>query len=170
VVLLNDDAILRTPRGLRMLAKAIYAPETAGRFGMLCPSFDFVGTPNLVHRANSSEKIREEQTMLVFACVYIPRSTIDAVGTLDERFCVNAGGPGPRGYGLEDDDYSWRVRQAGLKLGVCDGVLVDHTTLKSTFRNDSEHPWDVQAHQKLFEQKWGVNPRRESQVQGATWI
>jgi GT2 family glycosyltransferase len=151
VVLLNDDALLQTPAGfLNLRIQAQQYPE----FGAICPSFTpgSVGTPNLVWRGRPS--LAEEKVMLVFACVYIPRSTIDKVGLLDERFAVNAGGPGSRGYGLEDDDYSLRIRQAHMKLGVYDGVLVDHvpesTGLQSTFRHDPEHPHDVRAHEELF--------------------
>jgi len=151
VVLLNDDCLLRTPLGFASIRHQFqHHPE----FGAICPSFTHgsVGTLNLVNRGRPS--LAEEKIMLVFACVYIPRSTIDKVGLLDERFAVNAGGPGPRGYGLEDDDYSLRIRQAHMKLGVYDPVLCDHlpesTRLKSTFRHDPEHPHDVRAHEELF--------------------
>jgi len=151
VVLLNDDALLRTPIGFSILRHQF---KHHLEYGAICPSFTHgsVGTLNLVNRGRPS--LAEEAVMLVFACVYIPRSTIDRVGLLDERFAVNAGGPGARGYGLEDDDYSLRIREAGLKLGVYDGVLVDHlpdsTGLKSTFRHDPAHPHDVRAHEQLF--------------------
>jgi len=79
---------------------------------------------------------------------------------MDERFGVNAGGPGVRGYGCCDDDYSWRVRRAGLKLGVSDSCFVDHTTLHSTFGHRDSAPGapktaDVRLHEKLFREKWG---------------
>jgi GT2 family glycosyltransferase len=158
VVLLNDDAILKTPRGLSILATQAHAhPE----YGAICPGFDWCGTPNLVNQGRA--ELTEEKTMLVFACVFIPRATIDRVGFLDERFGVNAGGPGRRGYGCDDDDYSKRIRDAGLKLGVYDPVMVhhtkEHTGLRSTFRDDPEHSWDVKAHEELFRQKHGVHPR-----------
>ena len=158
VVLLNDDALLKTYLGFNSLSDAC----NLFGYGAMCPGFTHgsVGTINLVNRGG--DEIREEKVMLVFACVYIPRSTIDRVGLLDERFSVNAGGPGARGYGLEDDDYSLRIRQAGLKLAVYDGVLVDHlpesTGLKSTFRHDPDHPHDVRAHEELFMEKHGHWP------------
>ena len=155
VVLLNDDALLKTPIGFSLLREQIARnPE----YGAVCPGFDVGGCrhTNLVNQRRPS--IAREPIMLIFACCYIPRSTINLVGLLDERFGLNAGGPGPRGYGLEDDDYSLRIRQTGLKLGVYDGVLVDHTTLRSTFRHDPEHPADVQAHERLFQQIHGHWP------------
>lgn len=155
VVLLNDDCLLKTPKGFALLHDQIAAhPE----YGALCPGFDLGGCRhhNLVGRKRP--EIAPEPIMLIFACCYIPRSTIARVGLLDERFCVNAGGPGKRGYGLEDDDYSLRIREAGLKLGVYDGCAVDHTTLRSTFRHDPEHPVDVRAHEELFKQIHGHWP------------
>jgi|ERR1700735_315661 len=163
VVICNDDALLRTSKGFSILRDQIARTQLFNYpYGAICPSFTHgsVGTLNLVNRGRSG--LAEEHTMLVFACVYIPRSTIDRVGLLDERFGVNAGGPGARGYGLEDDDYSLRIRQSGLKLGVYDGVLVDHlpesTGLKSTFRHDPEHPHDVTIHERLFAEKHGHWP------------
>lgn len=152
VVLMNDDALLRTARGFAKLQACCHISQT--HWGAMCPGFTpgSVGTPNLVWRGRAQPV--EEKVMLVFACVYIPRTTIDRVGLLDERFGINAGGEGKRGYGLEDDDYSLRIRNAGMRLGVFDGVLVDHlpqsTGLKSTFRHDPEHPHDVRAHEDLF--------------------
>ena len=155
VVLLNDDALLKTPLGFSHLRQqSIEHPE----FGAICPGFDIGGCRhmNLVNQRRPS--IAVEPMMLIFACCYIPRTTIDRVGLLDERFGINAGGPGPRGYGLEDDDYSLRIRQAGLKLGVYDWVFVDHTTLRSTFRCDPEHKADVRLHEDLFKRIHGHWP------------
>lgn len=155
VICMNDDALLETPHGLTILSECAAAhPE----YGIIAASVDSCGTLGQIHSKIKSG-LREESPMLAFICVYIPRSTIDRIGLLDERFCVNAGGPGARGYGLEDDDYCWRIRQAGLKLGVLNDVFVSHTKLPSTFRHDPEHPADVKIHERLFQEKWGVHPR-----------
>lgn len=162
VVLLNDDALLRTPIGFSLLRQQFALRHVVAgletEFGAICPGFDIGGCrhTNLVNQRRPH--IAVEPTMLIFACCYIPRTTIDLVGLLDERFGVNAGGLGPRGYGLEDDDYSLRIRQAGLKLGIYDGVLVDHTTLRSTFRCDPEHKADVRLHEDLFKRIHGHWP------------
>lgn len=156
VVILGDDGLLETYGGIALLSVSADAHTD---YGVIAASVDLCGTQNQIHSAIQSG-LRPEKTMLAFICVYIPRSTIDRVGLLDERFCVNAGGPGARGYGLEDDDYCWRVREAGLRLGVHNDVVVNHTTLPSTFRSDPEHPHNVFAHEAVFEQKWGRHPRK----------
>lgn len=146
VVLLNDDALLMTPRGLTRM----------GHFAELDRSIGLVGCVTR-HAGNPRQwpqqglGIRLEPRMVCFVCVYIPRHTIDLVGELDERFT---------GYGYEDDDYCVRVRQAGLKIAICDGCYVDHGSLTSTFRPDG--PWSqcktdelLQRNCALFVQKWG---------------
>ena len=154
VILLNDDALLETSGGFRALQAQHYAhPE----FGLIAAATDVTGAIGQFKRPGSA--LRECRPMVTFSCVFIPRSTIQRVGLLDERFGVNAGGVGPRGYGCEDDDYCWRVRQAGLKLGVYDGCFVNHSTLPSTFRADKAHPVDLQSHERLFAEKHGIGPR-----------
>jgi GT2 family glycosyltransferase len=156
VVIMNDDALLETPQGLTELAlDASQHPE----YGVIAASVDSCGTPNQNH-CSAKNGLREERVMLAFICVYIPRHVLTVIGLLDEAFAVNAGGAGPRGYGCEDDDFCWRARAAGYKLGVENDVFVSHTKLPSTFRADPEHPADVKIHERLFEQKWGRHPRR----------
>ena len=61
---------------------------------------------------------------LAFVCVFIPRSMLDLVGLLDERFT---------GYGGDDVDYCHRVRAAGLKLGITGRATVVHGDGRSSF-------------------------------------
>lgn len=169
VVLMNDDGLLRTPYGLTKLSDA-----TVGQYrqhfgyGIVAASVDNCGSRGQIHRGERGLEIerlpdglREEHVMLAFICVFIPRHVIDRVGLLDERFGIGAAGDGTRGYGCEDDDYCLRVKDAGLKLGVHNDVLVHHTMantgLKSTFR-DGERKHDVRAHERLFREKWGHWP------------
>ena len=166
VVILNDDALLETPHGLFALAKDA---ENHPEYGVVAASCDACGTPEQVHcdvryvpdgeHYAVEPSLHTAPLMVAFICVYIPRGVLNMIGFLDERFCVKAGGKGPRGYGCEDDDFCWRVRGAGLKLGVDNSVVVNHTTLRSTFRGDPEHPADVRLHEQVFEDKWGVSPR-----------
>ena len=80
VVLLNDDAILKTPFGFHELQEASQAhPE----FGVISAVTNVTG--NLAQQPKDVG-LREEPRTLAFVCVYIPRTTIDRAGLLDERF------------------------------------------------------------------------------------
>jgi len=138
VILLNDDALLKTPGGFSALQEqSRQNPE----YGIISAVTNAVGNPNQEPKGIG---LREEARMLCFVCVYIPRRTIEQVGLLDTRYTE---------YGFDDDDYSLRVRQAGLKLGIFDGCFVDHASLRSTFRGNGFA--DLKPNQKLFREKWG---------------
>ena len=149
ILLLNDDALLRTPFGFTLLQKTAEAyPE----WGVIAATTNSVGNP---HQLPKGLGLRREPRMVCFVAVLIPRATIDRVGELDERF----GAPGC--YGFEDDDFCLRVRQAGLQIGIHDGCFVDHASLPSSFRGHPGTPADVACFdggRRLFLQKWGAHP------------
>jgi len=142
VVLLNDDAILQTPGGFSLLAQSA---KDNPEYGIIAAATNNVG--NLNQRPQGIG-LREDPRMVCFIAVYIPRTTIEKVGLLDERFV---------GYGLDDDDYCLRVRRAGLKIGIHDGCYVDHGTLKSSYRGDPTTPADFRPNLELFKEKWGAD-------------
>jgi hypothetical protein len=152
VILLNDDATLQTRDGFKALAEcAQQHPD----YGVISPAVDLIGNPNqwpgglnasLRECGWSSQQLRDEPRRLCFVCVYIPRTTIEKVGLLDESFTT---------YGGEDDDYCYRVTLAGLKLGVFDGCFVKHSELHSTFRGDPHNGSDYTASREHFKEKWG---------------
>jgi GT2 family glycosyltransferase len=140
VVLLNDDALLTTPggfTGLQLLARK-------------CPEFGIIGAVTNI----TGQPLQHDQGLglrevphFAFVCVLIPRRTINAVGLLDERYCLD--------YGVEDRDYCEAVKRAGLKCGVYDGCFVDHSKLYSTFRGDPRAPKSYAQNWGLFVKKWG---------------
>ena len=158
VILLNDDALLRTPMGFSNLAEETRKRPHVGLAAAACDQTGNVnqslGWAHPAGNVNQSlgwahpELMRDEPRMVCFVCVYIPRSTINAVGLLDERFA---------GYGLDDDDYCLRVRNAGLKLGIFDGCYVNHSSLKSAFRGEAGAGGDFTGNMKLFIEKWGTD-------------
>jgi GT2 family glycosyltransferase len=113
-------------------------------FGVVSAACNTVGNMNQ-HR-HPGRRLREEPRMVCFVCVLIPRTTIDAVGLLDERYVD---------YGMDDDDYCLRVRQAGLKIGIFDGCFVDHSKLTSTYRGRGSG--DYRPNLRRFTEKWGID-------------
>lgn len=122
IVLMNDDATLVTPSGFSKIATFVAKTKGVG----VCSSAisGFVGNK----RQNPIGKTpRQEKTVLAFVCVYIPRSTLDTIGLLDERFV---------GYGADDVDFCRRALRASFDLWVHDGCVVHHGG-RSTFRQKS---------------------------------
>jgi len=140
VVILNDDAVLKTAGGFTTLANtAALRPE----YGLIASTTNNVGNRNQLLK---DVGLRDEPRMVCFICTYIPRSTLDVVGLLDERFTA---------YGFDDDDYCLRARRAGLKIGIHDGCFVDHASLKSSFRSETHA--DLGAGARIFREKWGAD-------------
>jgi len=121
VIVMNDDARLKTPRGFSFLSEFV-GPRSD--IGVCSAAVDgYVG--------NAAQKpaglgFRTDSRVVAFVCVYIPRLVFRVVGPLDERFTA---------YGGDDLDYCDRVRAAGLLLGIHDGCVVDHEEKLSTFRS-----------------------------------
>lgn len=119
VLLLNDDTLLETVGGFAALAAmAAEHPE----FGIIASTCNNVGNLNQLPR---DVGLREDPRQVCFVAVYIPRSTIDRIGLLDEELT---------GYGFDDDLYCLQVRRAGLKIGIWDGCYADHGSLRSSYR------------------------------------
>ncbi len=144
VILLNDDALLRTPLGFDRLARIANRDMD---LGVLSPATSGVGneSQSLWAEGDSTKQgLRYEPKVLCFVCVYIRREVLKALGPLDERFTS---------YGWEDNDYCRRALKAGYKLGIYDPVQVDHTSLKSTFRGFGH--CDMTFNKRIYEEKWG---------------
>ena len=138
VILLNDDALLRTPRGFTVMLDELRARPEYGLCGATCNN---VGNTN---QWPQGKGFRFEPRMVCFVCVAIPKTTQEKVGLLDERFVY---------YGFDDDDYCLRVRTAGLKIGITDNCFVDHSHLTSTFRGHGH--CDMTKNRDIFNEKWG---------------
>jgi GT2 family glycosyltransferase len=142
VIILGDDGLLETPGGFTLLQNAANDhPE----FGIIAATTNNTGNVNQLPQGKG---LREESRMVCFICILIPRRTIDLVGLMDEEFV---------GYGVDDDAYCYRVRQAGLKIGIHDGAFVDHASLQSTFRGPAGAGGDFRPNLKIFIQKYGVD-------------
>ena len=147
VILLNDDALLQTPGGFTALAEAAQAyPE----YGVMSAACNNVGNRNQ-WPGRGWDKPRDEPNMVCFVAVYIPRSTIDSVGMLDEELS---------GYGYDDDLYCARVKRAGLKIGIFDGCFVDHSKLKPTYRSLPNVKELMERNRAIYARKGGAKDPR----------
>jgi len=145
VILLNDDALLETPSGFTAMQREAEAhPE----FGIIGATTNLTGQP-LQWSADRHPGVMpglREVPWLAFVCVLIPRRTIERVGLLDERYCLD--------YGGEDRDYCQSVKAQGLKVGVYDYCFVDHSKLTSTFRGSPTGQRSSEKNKALFMEKW----------------
>lgn len=141
VILLNDDALLKSPGGFALLQNAAEEHQEYGIIGAV------TNVTGAIQQRPGRVGLREVPE-IAFVCVLIPRRTIAAVGMLDERYCID--------YGVEDKDYCTAVKKAGMKVGVHDGCFVDHGSLRSSFRGDPHAPGSYLKNFALYKQKWGL--------------
>ena len=139
IVLLNDDAILKTIGGLSLLQK-----EAENN-----PKYGFIGATTNVTVQILQKPLKiglRSLPHIAFVCVLIPRRTIEKIGLLDERYCID--------YGVEDRDYCEMVSRAGMLVGVHDGCYVDHGSLTSSFRGQPMRPGRSDCNRALFVEKF----------------
>lgn len=86
--------------------------------------------------------------MLAMFCVAMRRDVMEAVGPLDEAF----------GLGLfEDDDYSRRIREKGLRTICAEDAFVHHVGGASFAKLSQDKYAEIwQRNQAYFESKWGA--------------
>ncbi len=143
-LVLNDDAILKTPGGFSLMQKEA---DEHQEFGIIGAITNNVGNRNQL--GPQGKGLREDPRMVCFICVLVPRRTIEKVGLLDERYNC---------YSHQDDDYCYRIRKAGMKIGIHDGCFVDHASLKSTFRGAPHHGGDLKEGARIFREIHGIDP------------
>jgi GT2 family glycosyltransferase len=141
VVLLNDDALLQTPGGFTAMQRLA---EEHPEYGIIGAVTNVTGQPEQQPQGFGLRRVPH----FAFVCVFIPRRTIDLLGGLDERYCLD--------YGCDDRDYCEAVTRAGLKVGVFDGCFVDHASLTSTYRGEPHTPKSFARNYALLLEKWGT--------------
>ncbi|MBW2081565.1 MAG: glycosyltransferase [Deltaproteobacteria bacterium] len=148
-LLLNDDAILQTPDGIRAVEEALAEDPS---IAVLSASID--GTvSNPLQRPWDGPSLRYVRDRLAFVATAIRH--LDRIGLLDERFRP--------GYGSEDTDFCWRARLAGYQLAVTPRCVFEHGFLPSTFRSMPDIEKRLGENRALLQQKWGRTdpfPRR----------
>jgi len=142
VILLNDDALLTTRGGFSLLQKEADRHTEYGCIG---------ATTNVTGQILQKPQGRGLRGVhhIAFMCVLIPRRTIDKIGMLDERYCLD--------YGVEDRDYCETINRAGLRVGVHDGCFVDHSRLVSSYRGRPMAPGRSDKNRALFLKKFAMS-------------
>jgi len=140
IILLNDDALVKTPGGLTALGEEADARPD---YGIIAAVTNSAGNPNQYSRGAG---FRDEPRMVCFVAVLITAAAFQAAGWLDERFTA---------YGWEDNDFCRRVRKCGLRIGISENCFVDHLSLTSTFRGDPRTGADISRGAAIYRAKWG---------------
>jgi GT2 family glycosyltransferase len=157
-VLLNNDTIV-APGWLSDLDTILRDPSV----GLVGPVTNRIGTEAEIESAYATygdflrfaaERARahggrtSEVRMAAMFCVALRRDVWRHVGTLDESFGTGT---------LEDDDYSLRVRDAGLRILCAEGVFVHHFGEASFGRlaPDGSLSRLLDRNRRLFAEKWG---------------
>jgi O-antigen biosynthesis protein len=165
VLLLNNDTIV-TPNWLEGLITCLYSNENIGAAGPITNNCSYFQSIPAVYRNtdemqkfalshNVSDPVKwEERLKLIGFCMLIRKSVMDTVGFLDERFS-------PGNY--EDDDYSYRIRQAGFRLMLCKDTFIHHFG-STSWEDDASFQTLLRTNQMKFKEKWGFIPEHANPI------
>lgn len=159
VVLLNNDLEIGQHDWLQRLRQTAHSSTTIGVVGCRLVDSDglllHAGTYMPVEtmwgqQIGAGEKDvgqyahDHEVEGIVFACAYLKRETIDAVGGLSLDY---------QSY-FEDTDYCLRAKAAGFETWLCGGVTLRHDEHGSTEGEDEFRSRTFQASREVFRRQW----------------
>lgn len=145
VLLLNNDA---WPTQAGWDARLVSVLEGVPGAQIVAATASRVSSPD--QRATGPQKSDcelVETTRVLFVAVLLRRSTLDAVGPLDERFGLG---------NYEDDDYCLRVQEVGGRIIIDPATYFFH--VGSVTMRTLDFDALLEANRKFFEEKWSVDP------------
>ncbi|MCH1625065.1 bifunctional glycosyltransferase family 2 protein/class I SAM-dependent methyltransferase [Ferdinandcohnia quinoae] len=160
ILLLNNDVIV-TKNWLSNLNTALYSSDDIGAVGPVTNSASYYTAISTNYKSlsemhdfaksfnQSNPEEWEYRLKLIGYCMLIKREVIDKIGMLDEIFT-----PG----NFEDDDYSFRILQAGFKLLLCKDTFIHHYGGASFGENIEKYADVLKRNGIKFEEKWGFMP------------
>lgn len=155
LLVVNDDAAFVGERPLEAAEKAFDLMDFQ-RYGLVGAQVTkgTVGNPDQTLDVPVG-RIRQTPNTVCFVAVLVSRLAWNTVGLLDESF---------DGYGFEDNDYSVRVVQKGMRLGVTSDVRVHHGLDGHDFSSTYARGQDqagmanlIKRARDKFVKKWGTD-------------
>jgi GT2 family glycosyltransferase len=159
LLLLNNDVEIHQFGWLEKLQAAAYSESRIGivgcrlvepggkllHVGTYMPLNSFWGQQigSGEKNVNQYNRTREVEGV-VFACVYIKREVLEAVGPLDEAYVSY----------FEDTDYCLTARQHGYKTVCCGDVTLTHHERVSTTENRVDFSSIFERSQQVFKKRW----------------
>lgn len=174
IVLLNNDVELFESDWLARLSEAAFTKDDFGIIGVKivqddkslqhCGAYLPLDTCWGQQIAGGEVDIGQyagivECESIVFACAYIKRAVVDAIGLLSEDFFAY----------FEDTDYCLRAKRAGIKVAMCGDIRVRHTESSSTKENGVSHNDIFLKSQQTFRDKWGAILGKERYTHTVDW-
>lgn len=172
VILLNNDIIIEQQDWIEMLQETAYAEKKNGVVGcrLTNEKKEFLHAGTYIYpetywgqQIGGNQKdigqFQEDREVegVVFACAYIKRQVIDAVGGLNEEFFSY----------FEDTDYCLAARKKGFKVICCGKVTLIHYQNVSTDINNVEFSDMFLKSQSKFKAIWGNDLKNRYQYQMA---
>ncbi|MFN0085863.1 MAG: glycosyltransferase [Blastocatellia bacterium] len=170
LVLLNNDTVV-PPGWLSRLLLPLRDPAV----GIVGPMTNFVGNEARIEVDYATWREMEAFThrrtwenhnqiadihMLAMFCLAMRRDVYQRIGPLDERFGIGM---------FEDDDYSARVRAAGLRVVCAGGVFLHHFGQAAFGKLIESGRYNAlfDRNRTLYEEKWGVTwtPHRNASLE-----
>ncbi len=161
IVLLNNDTEIPPdqPDWLERMQRTAYSAPDIGvvgcrlrrQSGMLQHAGAFMPLSNYWGQQIGSNEVDLNQypfvrdvESVVFACVYIRRSVMDAIGGLSDDYFAY----------FEDTDYCNAARTAGFRTVCCGTVTIIHHENVSTRENKVSHSEMFKQSQVIYKKKW----------------
>lgn len=165
ILLLNNDTVV-TYHWLDNLTNALYSSKDIGAVGPVtnnCSYYQAISVPYTnsldemfefakgYNVQNSS--LWEQRIKLVGYCMLIKKEVINEIGLLDEQFT-----PG----NFEDDDYSYRIINAGYRMLLCKDTFIHHFGSVSFGEERERFVNLLNKNAQKFKKKWGFDSRYSS--------
>lgn len=162
IMLLNNDVVV-TEGWLDNLITCLYSQENIGAVGPVTNSCTYYQAIPVTYKNleemqvfakehnQCNPALWEERLKLIGYAFLFKRIVYMRVGELDEIFT-----PG----NFEDDDFSFRIRDAGFKLMLCRDTFIHHFGSVSFSERPLEYQNLLLKNESKFIQKWGFDSQR----------